>query len=189
MGIYFLRHIRTVYNLENRLSGRTEVPTLPNEKLVLPNQSINFDVILSSPAQRCRETLRLLENEWNQQKSTIHYLPELHERNLGDLEGLRRSEAVEMYPSLFHNRKLRVNAVPPNGETISDVIDRITPIAENIMNICCNNKNLLIVSHNQVMKILSAILSQTEINDDYWLNQNYENGVLYLFDDSNYQQK
>lgn len=45
-----------------------------------------------------------------------------------------------------------------------------------------------ILQQMQVMNILSAILSQTEITDHYCITNNYENGVLYHLDGFDHQQ-
>lgn len=182
MRIYLLRHVRTGYNSAHRISGTTDIPVLPNQKLILPDQPIHFDLILSSPAQRCRETLQLLSDEWDYSETKVQFMPELAERNLGVLEGMYRADAISKYPALFCNGKLRVDAVPARGESISDVIHRISPMIAQLRHMENELENILIVSHNQLLKIMSAVLLKTMITDEYWRKQNYLNGVLYYLD-------
>lgn len=182
MGIYLLRHIRTVYNIEHRLSGRTDVPAMQGEKLVLPTHPVHFEMILCSPAQRCRETLRLLNDEWGVSEAVIQFATDLQERNLGSLEGMRRADAIAAYPDLFCNGKFCVKAVPPHGESVADVAHRVSTLALQIENYAISDVNILVLAHNQVLKILTAILSKSEITDEYWQKKNYKNGVLYQLD-------
>lgn len=179
MGIYLLRHIRTVYNLEHRLSGQSEAPVLHEEKLVLPAQPVHFDFIFCSPAQRCRATLRQLSESWDLSASRILFDSNLLERNLGALEGMKREDAIAQYPQLFQNGKLLINAVPPHGESMPDLIHRASGLLPQITEHSANCGNTLILSHNQMLKVLTALLCRTEITDEYWQTHNYQNGVLY----------
>ncbi len=179
MGIYILRHIRTVYNAENRLSGQSEVPVLKGESLVLPPHPIHFETIFCSPAQRCRETLRLLNDACVGTETVVHFVTDLQERNLGSLEGMCRADAIAAYPDLFYNGKLCVKAVPPHGESIANVVHRVSTLALQIENYAISEANILVLAHNQVLKILTAILLKSEITDEYWQNKNYKNGVMY----------
>lgn len=179
MGTYLLRHIRTVYNIEHRLSGQSEVPTLNREKLLLPAQPIHFDIIFCSPAQRCRDTLQQLSDSWDLSETVIQFEPNLLERNLGTLEGMKREDAIATFPEFFYNGKLRIDAVPPHGESIADMIHRASLLIPQIKKHTSNDDGILVLAHNQILKVLTALLCQVEITDEYWQAKNYKNGVLY----------
>ena len=57
MSIYFLRHIKTVYNRDNIISGIADAETLPGQALLYDPALPFFDCILCSPLLRCRETV------------------------------------------------------------------------------------------------------------------------------------
>ena len=179
MGIYLLRHIRTVYNIEHRLSGQSEVPVLNGEKLILPMHPVRLDTVFCSPSRRCQDTLRLLGNSYDLSETEIHFDSNLLERNLGALEGMKREDAIAAFPQLFSNGKLRVDAVPPYGESIDDVVCRISTLLPCLKRFNHSNSNALVLAHNQVLKILTAMLCQIDITDQYWQTKKYENGVLY----------
>lgn len=175
MAVHFLRHLKTTNNAEKILSGRIETDILPGENIIIPDKCKPFDVIYCSTSNRCRKTLDLLPEELKKGKTI--YSDRLLERKLGVLEGLPRAVAIGMFPSLFEGSNLRINAVIPKGERVSDVIIRTKLILDEIEKNYAE-KNVLICSHNQTLKIMNAKLTNTKITDDYWAKTNYPNGSI-----------
>ena len=127
-SIYLLRHIKTYNNLKEIISGRAETLTLPNQAIQIPSDSESFDIVYSSPSMRCKNTIELIPPEII--KCNIIYTTILLERDVGVLEKMSKRKALEQYPYLFNNRKIDVNALIPGGETINDIIKRITPLID-----------------------------------------------------------
>lgn len=178
MSIYFCRHVKTINNQKEILSGRAESDILPNQQLLFPYH-INFDIILCSTSNRCRETILLLPQ--NIKQIHIVYTKALLERNLGILENLSRKYAIKTYPELFQDGKLDIEAKIKNGEGIIDVVKRITPIVKYAKKASKNN-NVLICSHNQTLKIMYALLKGIPLTNDYWKNLNFGNGMITKID-------
>ena len=175
MSIYFLRHIKTKYNAENRISGCFDVEPLTDQSLILPQgETVYFRRVFSSPLKRCRATVDLLPAG---AYDNLIFCDQLIERNLGILEGLPKEEAIQNYPHLFCNGKLAVTAEIPKGESITEVAHRISAIAEELKN-SPSAANILVCSHNQTLKILYAILKGIPITNEYWKAINFRNGTL-----------
>lgn len=175
MGIYFLRHIKTIYNQNDKISGSADIEVIPRQSLILPpGLSVHFDRILSSPLKRCRATLELLpDNYYN----NIEFSDCLMERNVGILEGLSKKDAITQYPALFCDGKINIDATIPNGESISEVAERISSIAQEI-SLASTEMNLLVCSHNQILKVLLALLIDIPLTNSYWKNINFKNGTV-----------
>ena len=95
---------------------------------------------------------------------------------MGVLEGLNKAEAKSRYPFLFCGNKVDVSAKIPNGETIYEVQKRLEVITEYIE--ANQNKNILICSHNQTLKILFLTLNGITITNNAWDCFNFPNGVI-----------
>ena len=174
MSIYFLRHIKTVYNRDNIISGIADAETLPGQALLYDPALPFFDCILCSPLLRCRETVKLLPQDL---KSNIIYLDALKERDLGILEGVKRSTAMYQYPDLFINSKLNVSKPIPDAESIEDVQRRLRAEVLPLLRAHIH-ENILICSHNQTLKILYALLYGIEIDNQFWHDTNFVNGKI-----------
>lgn len=172
MSLYFLRHVKTYNNDKGIISGQSEAEILPNQKIKFKCECKNFDIIYSSPSQRCRETLGLFISN-----TRILYTETLLERSLGDLENMSKTDAIAKYPELFRNNFLDIYSHIPNGETINDVIKRVMPLIDIIYQIPQNNKCLL-CSHNQLLKIIYAYILKIPITNDYWQQKNFNNGEI-----------
>ncbi|MCM1228068.1 MAG: histidine phosphatase family protein [Clostridium sp.] len=174
MSLYFLRHLKTNYNRDNIISGKENSEILSGQKIInLPTTDIKFDVVLSSPLKRCHSTLSLISKDY---MLSIKYMNALSERDMGVLEGISRAEAKIKYPSLFCGSKINVLADIPDGESIYEVQKRLEVIA-NYIN-ANQDKNILICSHNQTMKILYFTLNGILVTNDVWQCINFPNGVM-----------
>ena len=88
MQLYIVRHGETVWNLEHRVQGQTDVPLTDNgrkqakelQKLV---SSLNIDVVISSPLIRAKETAQILVDN----KLPVHTDDRIIERDWGLNEG------------------------------------------------------------------------------------------------------
>lgn len=180
MSIYFLRHIKTVDNLNGKISGRSDSPTLPGQVLRTSCEiEGQFDKIYCSPYKRCRDTIALLPLTLQR---NVCYDPALIERSLGILEGMDRMEAIRRFPQLFENDKLKVNIRVPGGESIEEVKHRVRAIIDVLTGNANEKKQVLVCSHNQTLKILLAELKRIPITNHYWQTVNFQNGELVCVD-------
>lgn len=183
MSIYFLRHLKTESNCKSVISGSGDSASLcENQEIIYPDSfPEKFDIVLCSTLKRCKDTLNQAEKVIC---NTVIYSEKLIERNMGILEGMQKDKAKEMYPHLFHNDKVDVNAIIPDGESIDDVKMRLTEIAALIRN--NQDKEILICSHNQALKILFSVLKNITVTNHYWNTLNFRNGHLISIDKVTY---
>lgn len=173
--IYFLRHFKTLNNLNNVISGRSTSPTIATD-FILPTNTI-FHKIYCSPAERCRTTMNALPNNILDNADII-FDERLLERNLGNLEGMPRNNAIKSYPFLFSKNKLDVFSTPPNGESYEVFSQRLHQFYNDTICNMQNRQNILICSHNQTLKMLYHILTKSDITSVSWRNLSFDNGVI-----------
>ncbi|HEL1124494.1 TPA: histidine phosphatase family protein [Streptococcus equi subsp. zooepidemicus] len=112
MKLYFVRHGKTLWNLEGRFQGANgDSPLLESSKddlrqLARELQDISFDAIYSSDLKRAADTASIIVDEANC-KTDISYTKQLREWNLGTLEGTKIATVSAIYPSqmsaFYHN--------------------------------------------------------------------------------------
>ncbi len=156
MQIYVIRHGETDYNKQGRYAGSSDIPINSEgikqaaeaaEKL----QNIKFDLIISSPLIRARETAEIISKSSGVKIITDN---RIRERCVGVFEGLTREEAKEKYPELYLRKCTSVpNDAPDGGETIIDVDKRVSSFLHDLSN-QYPEKILLIVCHGFVSRMI-----------------------------------
>lgn len=187
--IYFLRHQKTVNNKLGKISGQADSPILC-ENIYIENSCIikQLDSIYSSPSQRCLDTLQCIPN--------FTIIPNIDkrllERKMGDFENFSRKELYEKYPEYFENIdgniRFRFKLTPPNGESFSEFKERISSFCKEEI-LPNKNRNILICSHNQAMKMMYFVLAGIQPSEKTWKNINFPNGkiVNYIIHSKNIQ--
>lgn len=179
--ICLIRHGETDWNAQNRIQGRTDIPL--NEKG--KQQAIqcgkylalnDWDVIISSPLKRARQTAELINENTN---LPITIMDDFIERCFGDGEGLTFSERQERFP----------DGVIPGYESTETLILRIMSGIEKI-NKQYPKKKVLLVAHGAVIssilshlsngeigsgktRLLNACISNLQFMENKWMIQNY----------------
>lgn len=159
MNLYVLRHGTTVWNLEDKIQGSTDIPLhekgrqealLMREK-ILP---LPIDVLYTSPLKRAMETTQIL-NEVLDLPMSVE--PALQEVSFGLWEGLRWKEVQQRFPQLFHQIPSSGFIDPPEGESYDQAIQRICPFVEGLLK---KQQNCLLVTHKAVIRILLYCLTK-----------------------------
>lgn len=169
--IYVLRHFKTRYNLDNRISGQS-ISLSIIERQEIPCED-TFDHIFCSTAKRCKQTISCLPKSASQR---VTYLDEILERNMGLLEGQPRLVAKHLYPDLFINDKFNVLLQPPLGESFQAFKKR----AQSFLECCSKNMQgeILCCSHNQFIKMCYFLLNDIPITADRWNRVKYPCGKI-----------
>ena len=103
MKLYFVRHGRTVWNLEGRFQGASgDSPLLPESTDVLKQlgqylKEIPFDTIYSSDLPRAVKSAEIIQSQL-QSPCPLKSIPDLREWQLGKLEGLKIATLNAIYP-------------------------------------------------------------------------------------------
>lgn len=136
--IYFMRHGQTDFNKENRWMGQLDIPLNKNgisqaHFSINYIRSLNIDIIYCSQLKRAIETSHIIANKLN---LSVIKDERLNERSLGSLEG-----AVK-HPDLLNNCS--------SLEDEFNVVARMKSFFKDLP----NNKNILLVSHSALFKII-----------------------------------
>lgn len=103
MKLYFVRHGRTIWNLEGRFQGAGgDSPLLPESIDTLKQlghylKEIPFDTIYSSDLPRAVKSAEIIQSQL-QTQCPLETIPDLREWHLGKLEGLKIATLEAIYP-------------------------------------------------------------------------------------------
>ena len=103
MRLYFVRHGRTLWNLEGRFQGASgDSPLLPESIDILQQlgqylKEIPFDTIYSSDLPRAVKSAEIIQSQL-QTPCPLESIPDLREWQLGKLEGLKIATLNAIYP-------------------------------------------------------------------------------------------
>ncbi|MBE6051513.1 MAG: histidine phosphatase family protein [Clostridium sp.] len=165
--IYLTRHGQTLWNLEKRLQGQGDSPLteagIEGAKLLGERlKNIDLDVIYTSPIKRALQTAKLIKGDRN-----IKLVEEdgLMEINFGEYEGHTEEEMLslgrgEEISKIFNGE---MDAIPPKGESLRMVADRVKETLDKIIE-KEKDKKILIVTHGTTLKtIVSYFREDSEI--------------------------
>tara|TARA_Y100001970_G_C14216381_1_gene849910 strand:+ start:332 stop:961 length:630 start_codon:yes stop_codon:yes gene_type:complete len=167
--LILLRHGQSKWNLENRFTGWTNVPLTKKGEIeakkageLLKKNQIYIDHVFSSVLERANKTAEIalkeanLKNLWDKDQLIMIRNKNLNERDYGDLVGLNKQETVEKFgKEQVHIWRRSFETPPPNGESLKDVVDRVSPyFRENIKPFLEQNKNIIIVAHGNSLRAL-----------------------------------
>ena len=127
MRLYIIRHGETEWNHTLRLQGQTDIPLNENGRVLAQVtaralQPIPFDLCISSPLQRAKETALLVLGERDIPVITDARIQEI---GFGTYEGRRVRDAKGEItdPKFFAFFRDPGNFIPPEGgESISDLV-------------------------------------------------------------------
>jgi 2,3-bisphosphoglycerate-dependent phosphoglycerate mutase len=102
--LLLLRHAQSVWNLENRFTGWTDVPLSPlgieearHAGALLQAEGLHFDVAYTSVLQRAIKTLWIVLEAVDQMWIPVHGSWRINERMYGALQGLNKSETAQKH--------------------------------------------------------------------------------------------
>ena len=199
--LVLLRHGQSQWNLENRFTGWRDVPLTEkgiqeakNAGLLIKKNNIIIDKVFSSVLERANKTAEIaiteagIDSLINGENVNYTKNKKLNERDYGDLVGLNKAETAERFgKEQVHIWRRSYEIPPPNGESLKDVVSRVSPYFENeIEPLIMDNKNILIAAHgNSLRAILIKVglykpeeISSIELPTGSPLCLEYENGNL-----------
>jgi 2,3-bisphosphoglycerate-dependent phosphoglycerate mutase len=156
-----------VANLEERYSGGTDVELTEEglrqarqAGLRMREQGLAFDVVYSSVLQRARRTAEEALGQMEVNGLRIEITPRLNERNFGELEGMRFTDAARNHGEQWGQPWLW-GLRAPGGESLEDVAARLDPfLEEQIFPALESGLRPLIVAHGNTIRVLDEILRQ-----------------------------
>ena len=167
--LILLRHGESQWNLENRFTGWTDVPLTQKGKMeavkageLMKKNNILINAVFSSVLKRANETAEIalknagLDHLWEKNNLKMIKDKSLNERDYGDLVGLNKKETADKFgEEQVHIWRRSYDICPPNGESLKDVVQRVSPYYEkNIEPLVLKNKNVLIVAHGNSLRAI-----------------------------------
>ena len=164
--LIILRHGQSIWNLENRFTGETDIDLstygeaeAKQAGILLKNYKI--EIAFTSVLKRAIHTLSIVLKVIDK-KIPVVKSEALNERNYGDLQGLNKTETAKKFGlEQVQIWRRSFNSNPPNGESLKDTFDRTIPYyLKEIEPQLKANKNVLIVAHGNSLRALMMYLEK-----------------------------
>ena len=167
--LILLRHGQSQWNLENRFTGWKNVPLTEKGEAeakktgeLIRKHNISIDRVFSSVLERANRTAEIaikkaeLNNLLENNKIIMTCSEKLNERDYGDLVGLNKQETADKFgKDQVHIWRRSYDTPPPNGESLKDVVDRVSPyFKENIKPLLDKGENILIAAHGNSLRAM-----------------------------------
>mgnify|MGYP001461811675 FL=1 len=167
--LILLRHGQSQWNLENKFTGWKNVPLTEKGEMeakkageLIKKNKIHIDFIFSSILERANKTAEIaikeanLQNLINNNKLILTKHEDLNERDYGDLVGLNKEETANKFgKEQVHIWRRSYDTPPPNGESLKDVVERVSPyFKKNIKPLLDQNNNILIAAHGNSLRAM-----------------------------------
>ena len=212
--LVLVRHGQSVWNLENKFTGWTDVGLSDNgvkeaieAGIALKNNGFTFDIAYTSVLKRANDTLLLILDELNEHNIEIKKSWRLNERHYGALQGLNKEETALKYgdeqvhtwrrsydvkpPSLTDDDERYTSMLDkypeylPHTECLKDTIERVIPYWESdIKKSLLDNKKVMIVAHGNSLRGLIKYLDNVSDQDIVNLEIPTGNPLVYELDDN-----
>ncbi|MFM5258820.1 histidine phosphatase family protein [Aeromonas veronii] len=164
MELVVIRHAETQANAEGRYQGALDIGLNDDgvrqisrlaEKVAVTEPP--FDRLLASPLLQTTESAAILSRQLG---LPVELVPAFRERDVGLFEGLTQVEARTRYPELWARNITRRWAEwaesPPDGETIDEVIARVSQGLTELVS-TMQGERILLVAHGVVAKVIRAV--------------------------------
>ena len=167
--LILLRHGQSQWNLENKFTGWKNVPLTEKGEMeakkageLIKKNKIHIDFIFSSVLERANKTAEIaikeanLQNLINNNKLVLNKHEDLNERDYGDLVGLNKEETANKFgKEQVHIWRRSYDTPPPNGESLKDVVERVSPYFKNNIEPLLDKKNnILIAAHGNSLRAM-----------------------------------
>ena len=180
-NILLIRHGQSEWNKLNLFTGFKNIE-LSEQGIEEANKAgqnfknldIKFDIVFTSELKRAQETAKIiLQNldQWdhlNNKRKIISNI-NLNERDYGDLTGLNKKETAEKFgEDQVHKWRRGYSDQPPNGESLEDVVTRVTKYFEETIKPAIqsdNNDNILIAAHGNSLRALLIVMNIYQPNN------------------------
>jgi len=180
-NILLIRHGQSEWNKLNLFTGFKNIE-LSEQGIEEANKAgqnfknldIKFNVVFTSELKRAQETAKIiLQNldQWdflNNEGKIISNI-NLNERDYGDLTGLNKKETAEKFgEEQVHKWRRGYSDQPPNGESLEDVVRRVTKYFEEVIKPAIQsneNDNILIAAHGNSLRALLIVMNIYEPNN------------------------
>ena len=174
-NILLIRHGQSEWNKLNLFTGFKNIE-LSEQGIEEANKAgqnfknldIKFNIVFTSELKRAQETAKIILkklDQWdflNNEGKIISNI-NLNERDYGDLTGLNKKETAEKFgEEQVHKWRRGYSDQPPNGESLEDVVRRVTKYFEEVIKPAIQsneNDNILIAAHGNSLRALLIVMN------------------------------
>ena len=207
MKLYFVRHGRTLWNLEGRFQGASGDSPLLSESIDILKQlgqylnEIHFDTIYSSDLPRAVKSAEIIQSQL-QAPCPLKSIPDLREWQLGKLEGLKIATLNAIYPQqikAFRSNLAQFDTRMFEAESLYSTTQRTIQFIKSLKE--SPAENILIVGHgaNLTASLRTLIgYKEAHLRKEGGLanasltvleTENFETFTLERWNDTSYQRK
>ena len=161
MILYAVRHGETIWNAEKRVQGVSDIPLTEKgrQDATLLRDLINtldIDVVISSPLKRAIETAKIITDN----KMPINIDDRIIERDWGMNEGasLDIVDKIDCWDVILNTGVMNI-------EKIQDFMLRVSEFIEDIK-VRYKDKKVLIVTHSAVIRVIHYMLGKIPEDGD-----------------------
>lgn len=163
--LVIVRHGQSLWNLENKFTGETDVPLTDTGREEARNagetlKGFVFNKAFTSVLERAKETLSIILDITGQTHIPVIFNKALDERNYGSLQGLNKTETAAKYGD--HQVEIwrrSYDIQPPGGESLKDTAARVIPYYQReIEPLLKAGENILISAHGNSLRSLMMYL-------------------------------
>lgn len=164
--VYLIRHGEVAWNKENAYVGVTDLPLNDTgrgqaEMLAGYLQKKNLSAIYSSNLSRAQETAGMISARTG---LSVQVVPELHEVNYGDWEGVNEKEIATRWAKEFREwRDEPMSVRIPGGEPFSEMRDRAYEAFRSIAG-AHPDENIAVVAHKTVNRVILCCVMGVDPN-------------------------
>lgn len=171
---YFVRHVETANNLDNKFMGSLDMPCLPSALERIRLNPIVLDpapeLVFCSPLRRCVDTAIAMFGSSVQ----LELDDRLAERSLGVWEGVSKSAVRKRFPeAFFADGYMDAEFTPPEGEELSAFVARVSKFLQML---AVNygpelDSRRVVVTHNGVIRIVRHLLEGQPLVETFRANE------------------
>lgn len=187
-ALALVRHGESLWNLENRFTGWTDVPLTPggekearNAGEALAADGLRFEIAYTSVLDRAIQTLNLILDVTGLDCPVVRDAA-LNERHYGDLQGLNKARTAERFGAeQVHLWRRSFDIAPPGGESLKDTAARTLPFFERaILGDVAQGKNVLVVAHGNSNRAI--VMRLDDLTEDEVPGLELATGVPLIYD-------
>ena len=166
MIIHLIRHAETIWHLEDKYAGHTEIELSKNgidQSNKLKNWALSqkIDTIYTSALSRSISTAK-------PSAESLGIAPivssDLNEVNFGEIEGLTKTEFEVNFPKVWQDFQVRpANTLFPSGETGATAVKRSLEYISTILS-KKNSSEVMLVSHGTLIRLLVTQFLSKDLN-------------------------
>ena len=161
MILYVVRHGETIWNLERRVQGVSDIPLTDvgrenAHELKELVSSLNIDVVISSPLKRAVETAKIITDN----KLPVNTDDRIKERDWGMNEGasLDIVDRIDCWDVILNTGVMNI-------EKLQDFMLRVSEFIEDIK-VRYKDKKVLVVTHSAVIRVIHYMLGRIPEDGD-----------------------